>query len=194
MANQTLPDEERYLGWVTLAWTIAVITCALSVWLVATMGMVKIPRLSIYSTAPAGTETVINWTIWGWAIGQSLAALLFAALFSIANSAYRNSCKTVAMLVKQQPTPKAEDLTTIDPTSGLRVEQVRTASPLEGVLHPGYRLLRVNGQEPEDANDAAALIVKGENQLIYCNLEGKVCTHKQKMQPGPLHITFTEPS
>lgn len=87
--GSTLPDEERWDGWVTFAWLLAALTVFASVVLVATMGFIEFP--GSYSKS-------INWPVWGLSIGQSVASLMLAALFSIANAAYKNSCKTMRMM------------------------------------------------------------------------------------------------
>lgn len=90
--ENTLPDENRWNGWVSFAWFIAMITMMASVLLIATMGFIEVPR-TYY-----GTEKVANWSVLSWAIGQSIAALMLAALFSIVNASYKNSCKTMRMM------------------------------------------------------------------------------------------------
>ncbi len=114
--ENTLPDENRWNGWVSFVWFIAMITMMASVLLIATMGFIEVPR-TYY-----GTEKVINWTVLSWAIGQSIAALMLAALFSIANATYRNSCKTMRMLTA------VAKLTMADRAKAKREQPVKTAA------------------------------------------------------------------
>lgn len=191
-----IPNKDKWNGWVVLAWMIAVVSCVVSLWLVSELGYVEVPtRSSLTGQAyTSGTETVVNWGVWGWAIGQSVGALMIAALFSIANSTYQNSCQTVKALAAlhkdQQPEPLEPGK--IDKNSGLLVERVRPASPLVDMLKDGDRLLRINGHEPEDKIDAACKVVNGENKIVFCNQEGEIVTETLTMRPGPLHITFAD--
>lgn len=204
MTRKIMPDEERWHGWVATVWAIAIATCVLSLWLIMVVGFVEVPKVSVSELSGqsynVGTKQIVNWPVFGWAIGQSIAAVLLAALFSIANGAYRNSCQTMRMLAalgtpaEPDAQPDTETSTPVDLLSGLLVEQVRDASPLAEVLQPGARLLRINGHEPESEIDAARQIVKGQNEIVYCNPEGDVITGMQTMTPGPLHITFAIPA
>ncbi|SRR5690554_1120188 len=190
-----LPDKTRYEGWVTVTWILAGLTGVASLILVGTHGTVEIPRPGGF-----GTTSDVNVVIWAIAIGQTLGALLVAALFSMVNSIYQNSCD---LLSNNAPVPAVEDSgkeiegpgekpisTGRVAEGGLLVKQVRTASQLDGILRPGYKLLRVNGEQPDDELSAAKLVVNGENDIEYMTTGGEVVRRLVPMRRGPLHITF----
>jgi len=190
-----LPDKTRYEGWVTVTWILAGLTGVASLILVGTHGTVEIPRPGDF-----GTTSDVNVIIWAIAIGQTLGALLVAAIFSMVNSIYQNSCD---LLSNSALAPTVEDSgkkiegsekktisTGLAAEGGLLVKQVRTASQLDGILRPGYKLLRVNGEQPDDELSAAKLVVNGENDIEYMTIGGEVVRRLVPMRRGPLHIIF----
>lgn len=196
-----LPNKHRYEGWVTVTWIVAGLTGIASLILVGTHGTVEIPRPGGF-----GTTSDVNVIIWAIAIGQTLGALLVAALFSMVNSIYQNSCDLLSNSSSSSTqVPAVEDAgkevegsgkkpVSIGLTAegGLLVKQVRTASQLDGILRPGYKLLRVNGEQPDDEISAAKLVVNGENDIEYMTTGGEVVRRLVPMRQGPLHITFQQ--
>lgn len=123
--ENTLPDENRWNGWVSFAWGLAWLTAIASIVMVFTLGYieVKVPNLSSFTRdiIPTYTEKHFNWTVLVWATGQTVAAFLFAALLSIAHASYKNSCKTMRMLTA------VAKLTMADRAKAKREQPVKTA-------------------------------------------------------------------
>lgn len=187
-----LPERSRWEGWVVFTWLIAALTAVASLFLVGAHGQVEVPRPSGF-----GTTTEVNIFIWAIGIGQTVGALLLAALFSMINSVYQNSCELVAASRKGEEggdeAGASLDPENVDLDSGLLVKTIRTASQLEGILRPGYKLLSVNGHQPEDELDAAQLVVDGENDIQFMTTGGEVIRRSVPMRRGPLHIKFQDP-
>ena len=268
-----MPDRERWTGWVTFAWLLAVIACIGGIAIISIAGFVELPRQNGFGSIETTREP--NVFIWAIAIGQAVSAAMLAALFSMINSIYQNSCdqlagadfsksapkqpsstKTKALRLTTVPasSPLSKTLSTGDmiisfngqPTTsleqdvvarivpgvntitfltlegeektaeldldqasfngvkgeadqlrssktaceGLKVVSIHSASQLEGLLHPGYVLLSVNGQLALTEMDAAKAVVDGDNHIEFVNSKGQHRVHLTKMKPGPLHIQF----
>jgi len=85
-------DKHRWEVWVTLGWFFALAVCAASAYLIYSAGAISIP-ISNSSGFVTSNQPEVNWFVWLAGIGQSLASLLFAALISIANGSYQQSCE-----------------------------------------------------------------------------------------------------
>ncbi len=143
--TRTLPDRNRWVGWVVLAWLLAGLAVVAGVAIIAVMGTMEVPEQSLYGDVTWRDEP--NPLIWGAAIGQALAALLLAAIFSILNSTYQNSCDILRLQLAGEEEQAHKPLVdAVEPQrEGSLVKEVAHDSPLYGVIKPGYRIARVNG-------------------------------------------------
>lgn len=174
-------NRERWDGWVTFAWLIAVVVIAASVGWVIAFGFVDVPRVTAGGFRSVEREP--NLFIWAMAIAQSIGALFFAVTFSILNGIYKNTID--ALPAKELPAIEAPS-----GFEGLEVRRVHDASPLAGYVREGYRLLTVNGRPAISAQVAAESVLDGVNTFELMDANGNHVEKQVKMRPQPLHLQF----
>lgn len=168
------PNRNRWAGWVSVAWLIAICACVVSVGLIFAAGFVEIPKRNIVGNVEKVREP--NFFIWAIAVGQSVSAVMLAALFSMINSIYQNSCDLIA--------PQVDGLSELDGAPqqkdrpGFEIESVPGHSPLYQVLQPGYRLVSVNDKPVEKAEDADAFAEVGRNFIEFYNENSRLISRK----------------
>ncbi|WP_128690954.1 hypothetical protein [Chromohalobacter israelensis] len=183
------PDKERWTAWVFVAWLLAAIAVVSGVAIISTMGTIEVPKETLYGSI---TEERPNYFIWAAAIGQALGALLFAALISMVNSIYQNSCDQLqrsqppAAPVKGGAPPSKPKL--LDRGDGVYVAYVNEASSLYGVVEPGDLIKTLNGKEVESIRQASSCLVDGENEIVFVDAEGESHTQSFKSSNGSLGI------
>ncbi|MBB3142187.1 hypothetical protein [Halomonas organivorans] len=201
------PDRCRWDGWVTFVWLIAILACIAAVFLINQLGTMRVPERDVLGN--------ISWTtgpnipVWAAAIGQAGAGVLFAVLFSMVNSIYKNSCDQLAAtslgsaesadtnddeeeLAKAKYVDQGEELEDTAEYSAptLMVDSVRKGSPFYGQVVAGYALMAVNGQEVESEDDISSNMVDGLNEFTFRNRNWKQIKRYVEMSPGSLGINF----
>lgn len=179
-----IPKRDRWDGWVGLAWLLAVIAIVGGLALISSSGFVEVERYTSLSSTTADTEP--NFYIWAIAIGQAVSACLVAALFSIINSIYKNSCDLIGLQV-QRVNDSAEDGRQQRAT-GIVVTSVPTHSPLYKVIEPGDRLMSINDSPISTTEAADDAIVIGYNSIEFYNARSKLVSRKIKIQGNHLLI------
>ncbi|ELY22311.1 hypothetical protein [Vreelandella titanicae] len=200
MSAQTMPDRERWSGWVTFAWLLAILACIGGVALISIAGYVELPRQNSFGRIETAKEP--NVFIWAIAIGQAVSAAMLAALFSMINSIYQNSCDQMAGVDFRESEPDlgqysaAVEGEKVEPSNiesgykGLKVISVHRASPLSGLIKEGFVLISINKKPALTELDAAKAVVKGKNIIEFLNSESVRQAYAIRMEPGPLHIKF----
>ncbi|WP_422102005.1 hypothetical protein [Vreelandella sp.] len=197
------PDRERWIGWVALAWILAALAVIGGIIAINAAGFIEVPRPNRFGRIETVREP--NVFIWAVAIGQAVSAAMLAAIFSMINSIYQNSCDQLWRLemaeVHMKEPLQSDDVNVLEENSseilkeeykgeGLRVLSIHRASPLSGLLKEGYVLLSINSQKALTEMDAAKAVVKGKNIIEFLNANGVKQAFSIRMEPGPLHIRF----
>lgn len=198
MKTTALPYRERWTGWVTFAWVLAMIAIIGGIAIIVTAGFIEVPRLNSFGRTETSTEP--NVFIWALAIGQAVSALMLAALFSIINSIYQNSCDHLAEIAvaspeQSMPQPEPDDVDEVEVAGewdgeGLKVLSVHASSQLHGVLKGGYVLTKVNDTAVKNEIQAAQAVFEGYNAIEYVDNSGAMKRRMITMEPAPLHIQF----
>ncbi|UBR49822.1 hypothetical protein KF947_21340 [Halomonas sp. FeN2] len=200
--SQNLPNRDRWTGWVALAWLLVVLAIIGGIIIISTAGYVEIPRQNSFGRVETVREP--NVFVWAIAVGQAVSAAMLAAIFSMINSIYQNSCDQLAgvSFTKSESSQAVSDVreaqNAIDinaedafpDNAGLKVKDIHTASQLYGRLQPGDHLVAVNGHPVYTEMEAAKAVVKGENKILFINNDGERKMHLVMMKPAPLHIKF----
>ncbi|SDI30025.1 hypothetical protein SAMN04487867_104168 [Vreelandella titanicae] len=195
---KSLPDRERWIGWVALAWILAAVAVIGGVAAISMAGFIEVARPNSFGRMETVREP--NVFIWAIAIGQAVSAAMLAAIFSMINSIYKNSCDQLASVTTSTPD---KDPPLLDPDAvneneverdwdgkGLKVLSVHRASPLSGLLKEGFILISVNKKPATTELEAAKAVVKGKNIIEFINSDGVRRSYSIGMNPGPLHIQF----
>ncbi|AZM95885.1 MAG: hypothetical protein GYB28_01520 [Gammaproteobacteria bacterium] len=194
------PDRERWIGWVALAWIIAGLAVIGGIMAISSAGFIEVPRSNGFGRMETVREP--NVFIWAIAIGQAVSAAMLAAIFSMINSIYQNSCDQLAGVVFDTTEPDSTQSDEVieggevKPTysendyKGLKVLSVHRASPLSGLLKAGFVLISINNKPALTDLGAAKAVVKGKNTIEFLNAEGVRQAYSIRMEPGPLHIKF----
>lgn len=201
MVHRKQPNRERWEGWVMFAWVLAAIAAISGVVLISAYGQIEVPSGTDFR-GNVRWDKQANVLVWTAAIGQALGTIMLAVIFSIINSIYQNSCDLINNVIDDVVNEKNGEsegggLLTIgskktsgsESLGGLKITKVRTASPFDGILHPGYLLLSINGHKPMDGLDAAKQVIDGENEVIFQKPDGELVKRIVPMRPGPLHMT-----
>lgn len=169
MSAQTMPDRERWSGWVTFAWLLAILACIGGIALISIAGYVELPRQNSFGRIETAKEP--NVFIWAIAIGQAVSAAMLAAIFSMINSIYQNSCDQLAGVEFSKPSSKQ---TATPKDKALRLTTVPASSSLSNTLTTGDMIISFNGQPVTSLeNDVVDRIVEGENSITFVTLEGE---------------------
>lgn len=203
MQQAKIPDRDRWYGWVALSWLLVVVAVLAGLALIATAGTVEVPQRDLIGNISWREEP--NMMIWGIAIGQALASALFAALISIANSAYQNSCDLLRYVARGEKTgapPPAAEVDSATPATpgtpatpaatglpGIVIERIEPNSPLAGVMRPGFRIAKVNGRDVTTLEEADQNLRKGRNEFEFYNLDGRLVSRRLHVRTSRLHIT-----
>lgn len=198
--SRALPDRERWIGWVALAWMLAAIAVIGGIAAISMAGFIEVARPNSFGRMETVREP--NVFIWAIAIGQAVSAAMLAAIFSMINSIYQNSCDQMAGVDFGESEPdlgqysdaveggKVEPSNTESSYKGLRVISVHRASPLSGLIKEGFVLISINKKPALTELDAAKAVVKGKNIIEFLNSESVRQAYAIRMEPGPLHIKF----
>lgn len=194
MGQAKIPDRYRWQGWVALSWLLVIIAVLAGLALVVTAGSLEVPQRDLAGSVRWREEP--NMMVWGIAIGQVLASALFAALISIANSAYQNTCDLLRRAGHEEKAGASssvvEDGSPQDETPelpGVVIESIEPNSPLAGVMRPGFRITKVNGNDVATLGEADKSLHKGRNELEFYNLDGRLITRHLHVRASRLHIT-----
>lgn len=169
MSAQNMPDRARWNGWVALAWILALLAIVGGIAVIATAGFIEVPHLN--SVGQTETSTEPNVFIWAIAIGQAVSATMLAAIFSMINSIYQNSCDQLVGVNLFKPAPEQANT---PKNSALRLTSVPATSSLSKTLSTGDMIITFNGQPVTSLeNDVVNRIVTGENSITFLTPEGE---------------------
>lgn len=194
-----MPDRERWIGWVALAWILAAVAIIGGIAAISMAGFIEVARPNSFGRMETVREP--NVFIWAIAIGQAVSAAMLAAIFSMINSIYQNSCDQMAGVDFGEPKPdlgqysdavegEVEPSNTESGYKGLKVISVHRASPLSGLIKEGFVLISINKKPVLTELSAAKAVVKGKNIIEFLNSESVRQAYAIQMEPGPLHIKF----
>ncbi|GEK50891.1 hypothetical protein [Vreelandella venusta] len=194
-----MPDRERWIGWVALAWILAAVAIIGGIAAISMAGFIEVARPNSFGRMETVREP--NVFIWAIAIGQAVSAAMLAAIFSMINSIYQNSCDQLSGENFGESEPdlgqysdaaegEVEPSNTESSYKGLKVISVHRASPLSGLIKEGFVLISVNKKPVLTELDAAKAVVKGKNIIEFLNSESVRQAYAIRMEPGPLHIKF----
>lgn len=199
-------NRERWNGWVTLAWLIVALAIVVGLFLVSTLGTIDVPSQDLRGNITWQEEP--NPAVWGLAIGQIVAAAMLAAMFSMLNSIYKNSCDLLVSSSNQQgntissgtikssektvETEVTEKLSPLESKAsmGLVVQSIERKSPLYHLLKPGYAICKVNGQEVISKEKMFMGLVQGKNLINFADTEDRKFEVRLKLNPDDLGIVF----
>ena len=181
--SRALPDRERWIGWVALAWILAAIAVIGGIAAISMAGFIEVARPNSFGRMETVTEP--NVFIWSVAIGQAVSATLLAALFSMINSIYKNSCdqlKSTAYAEAREGGDAASEQRSGE--NGVRLTNVSSQSPLEKVLYTGCLITRLNDETVESVDVLVAQIIKGPNKIEFQTPAGESATKWIHLKPG----------
>ncbi|WP_438455429.1 hypothetical protein [Vreelandella venusta] len=180
-------DRHKWDVWVSIAWIAALIVCASSAYLVYIAGMVRVPVASLSGYSLSSREE-INWFIWAIGIGQSVGAILFAALINIANNAYQNTCDLLSGKADARIKTTPKSVEPPPPISGVRIDVVPRGTPLDGKLPAGYFISSVNGVNILERSEIDSNVVAGKNTIVVTSPNGKESSMVVKAPEGTLGL------
>lgn len=192
------PDRERWIGWVALAWMLAAVAVIGGIAAVSMAGFIEVARPNSFGRMETAREP--NVFIWAIAIGQAVSALMLAAIFSMINSIYKNSCDQLSAVIaptdKQAgllPESEMEGEVEVEGDwdgTGLKILSVHSASQLRGILKGGYVLTKVNNESVSSSLQAASAVSEGRNTIEYVDNNGAMKRRALTMKAAPLYIQF----
>lgn len=208
MDSYQLPARDRWDGWVTFAWVMVGLALIVGMIMVGAMGTVEIPEQD-YRGNVTWTESP-NFVVWGAAIGQVVGAAMLAAIFSILNSIYKNSCDMISLAPNQPGSGLSEDKSGAsvhsapevggrlgesapdaeDGATSLIIEEVKGISPLYMLAKPGHTILKANGQPVNTLAALRANTTKGQNSLELCDESGEAYALNIGLNPEMFGVTF----
>lgn len=210
MDNSQLPDRHRWDGWVTFAWFMVALAVLIGLVMIGTGGIVEVPETNYRGNVTWTEQT--NYIVWGAAIGQVVGAAMLAAIFSILNSTYRNSCDMLRIAAGHAPAPSAftksgpapapapasdeaeETSASVIPEKvaphGAVVYEIRSTSPFYRLLQPGYSIVSVNGVKVENETEVKDAAKKGKNKTEFADQDGKEYSINISLNPEDFGVTF----
>jgi len=208
MDNSQLPDRHRWDGWVTFAWLMVALAVMIGLVMIGAGGTVAVPETNYRGNITWTEQT--NYIVWGAVIGQVVGAAMLAAIFSIINSNYQNSCDMLRIAAGPAPAPSTstKSRSTPSPTSnqtketatnvmpekvaphGAVVYEIRSTSPFYRLLQPGYSIVSVNGVKVENEPELKEAAKKGKNKIEFSDEDGKEYSITINFNPEDFGVTF----
>lgn len=175
------PDRERWTGWVAIAWILALLAIAGGIFAIATAGFVEVPRQNSYGRLQTVTEP--NIFIWAIAIGQAVSATMLAAIFSMINSIYQNTCDQLGGVEfsssrEQKKVPAS--------AQALRLTTVPASSILSNALSTGDMVTGVNGYRVSSLDELTFRVLAGENIISFLTMAGEEKEAALQLSPSSL--------
>ena len=208
MDNSQLPDRHRWDGWVTFAWLMVALAVMIGLVMIGAGGTVAVPETNYRGNITWTEQT--NYIVWGAAIGQVVGAAMLAAIFSIINSTYQNSCDMLRIAAGDAPAPSSSTKSgaTPAPTSnqakdkpasaapekvaphGAVVYDIKSTSPFYRLLQPGYSIVSANGTKVESEEELREAAKKGKNKIEFSDHDGKKYSITINLNPKDFGATF----
>ncbi|MGM0695138.1 MAG: hypothetical protein ACQEUN_17320 [Pseudomonadota bacterium] len=217
MDSYQLPNRNRWDGWVTFAWIMVVLAIIGGIVLIAELGTMEVPERDFRGNVTWREEP--NFVVWGAAIGQAVGAAMLAAIFSILNSTYHNSCDMLKMAAttgsndsQDSAAPVADTLTDSTAVSqsgrnpnqspkpaskpekvaphGLAVYLIERTSPFYHLLKPGYSICKANGNTVDSVGELQSHLKKGTNSIEFADHDGKEYSIRIRLNPEDLGVKF----
>lgn len=211
MDNSRLPNRHRWDAWITFAWLMVALAVIVGVMLIATVGTVRMPETDFLGNITWTEQT--NYIVWGAAIGQAVGVSMLAAIFSILNSIYQNSCDTLLAAAGEVSSSGATGLPTSEAIggnacyqaqgewvavtkpekeaeNGAVVYEILSTSPFYRILKPGYSIVKANGMKVESESEVRDASKKGKNNIEFSDQNGKEYSINIHMNPEDFGITF----
>ncbi|WP_447043971.1 hypothetical protein [Vreelandella sp. H-I2] len=198
MSAQNMSDRERWSGWVTFAWLLAILACIGGIAVIAMAGFIEVPRENRFGRVETVRE--VNVFIWSLGIGQAISAVMLAALFSMVNAIYKNSCLLLGLQPDVQPNEKNESLNNPDADvpnasksdNGPKVVKISDKSPLFDKAYVDWRLTEINGHDIAASRDVNSVLKVGENSFMFTKPAGERVTIIAKVSSDlRLHMTLS---
>lgn len=167
----TRNNPNRWDGWVSFAWILAALTIVGVLILVAKYGMVESYSVDRFGLRSLDRE--VNVFVWAVGIGQSIAAVMVAGLFSMVNSIYKNTCDPVATTTDQKALSSPDVDKGYAGASGVVITRIKESSPLFDKAYVGWKIVGVNGSAIEDPVDIAKFLVNGFNVIQLIDSKGR---------------------
>jgi len=193
-----MQDRDRWSGWVNFAWLLAILACIGGVAVIAMAGFIEVPRENRFGRIETVREA--NLFIWSLGIGQAVSALLLAALFSMVNDIYKNSCSLLGV----QPHNVDSDTNVVSNGSwpeshkglqghtGPKVVKISDKSPLFDKVYADWSLAEINGRIISASNDIKKVIRPGENNFTFTKPDGEQVSIIAKVASDlRLHMTLS---
>lgn len=197
MSLHNMPNRNRWNGWVTFAWFLAILACLAGVAIIAILGFIEVPRESSFGRVEMVREA--NVYIWSLCIGQAVGALMLAALFSMINAIYQNSCSLLSMQNSSvaspsqggsdDPWPATHSQQSVHP--GPKVVNISDKSPLFDKAYVDWSLAEINGNSIFASKDIKKVMRRGENNFTFIKPDGQQVSIIAKVsQDLRLHMTL----
>lgn len=207
-------NRDRWNGWVTFAWLIVVLSVIAGIFMISTLETIEVPNQDFRGNITWQEEP--NPAVWGVAIGQGFAAAMLAAIFSMLNSIYQNSCDLLARQNRHKSNRinctttvnSTENTTTTAPektisdnmlklspsdkmaSDGQVIFAIERTSPVYRLLRPGYAICKVNGQEVCSQEKMMMDLVQGKNLIEYADAEDQKYEIRIKLNPDDLGVVL----
>lgn len=179
MQSRALPNRDKWVGWVVLAWIIAILACIGGVILISTYGFYGY-----------GSSKEPNITIWSIGIGQAVSGLLIAAIFSMINSIYQNSCDQLAGVIFGKD---ANAVSIKEQEKGFRLTSVPTSTQLSKTFSGGDMIITVNEKRVSSMSGFLAMLDSKENTIEYLTPAGERKTACISLSPSSFYGVKGEP-
>ncbi|MDL4862967.1 hypothetical protein NPJ88_011530 [Halomonas elongata] len=171
------PNRHKWDGWVTFAWLLAGIALVAGIFLVSTMGMMEVPERDFLGNVEMVEKP--NPIVWSAAIGQFVASLLLAVIFSMLNSIYQNSCDLLSTHQDFDQEGRGSSVGNEETKArvaakgkGVTVGYVNDASPLFGLVEVGHVILAINSSEVSSVRGAGQCLRDGSNRVAFLDHQG----------------------
>ncbi len=198
MSVQNMPDSDRWDGWVTFAWLLAILACIGGIAVIAMAGFIEVPRQNRFGRIETVREA--NVLIWSLGIGQAVSAVMLAVLFSMVNAIYKNSCSLFGVENNSVASESQGGRNGSWPAShsdqsvhsGPKVVKISDKSPLFDKAYVDWSLAGINGNSISASKDIKEVMKPGENNFTFIKPDGEKVSIIAKVSPNlRLHMTLS---
>lgn len=172
--SSTYPNPNKWDNWVSFAWAIAIFSVLSACIIILKFGSIEATEVTSYGNRISGQQ--VNFTIWAICIGQSIAACMTAALFSMINSIYKNTCNTQAITNQHLPAASSANLPRHNNVNKLNHPQIVSLNDKSAFfdrVYSGWFIAAVNGQNVRTSSEVSRYLKKGDNTFTFIKPDGE---------------------
>ncbi|WP_459634512.1 hypothetical protein [Halomonas sp. WWR20] len=179
--------------WIILVWVLASISALCATFIILRYGTLKLPS----GTGGAYARNGYNYFIIIGLAGLAVTIVLLAIISSMINDDFKSAISLYHKLKRDSESSRtaadrSADTQKADTKLALRVLRMSYNSPLRGHISEKAVIYNINHQHVTTAAEANRALVKGPNEILWKNSQGKLQTSTIEINDNDLRAHFEQ--